>query len=643
MPTDPTGRVSHLPYMHRGVSWKQAVRVATTANGTLASAFANASTVDGVSLATGDRILLKNQTAGKENGIYTVNASGAPTRAFDMDQDSSSAVPASEVVGAVVYVTEGTTNANTFWYSTNTGSPAIGTDSLTFAQLTFSLTSPLTTKGDVFGYDTADARIPVGADGTVLTADSAQTLGVKWADPTGGTNAPITAALSNPPTEAELEAAIGNPAGFAGQSFVLTDSDTERRYAATSDGQRFSFAPLVDPTSGTVLTLAAAPSGGWGTLPQGQQVAAYYNGVTYWAYTKGTNGDVAVRSYTHSTGTVSSETVVHAALDTDTAHCTPSLLIRDSDHKIMIFYSAHNGTALYQWVSTSAEDISAGTETNLDSQLGGANYTYAEVMQLLDETNDPIYLFFRRDSGGVGQHWAYSKSTDGGSTWAAETDLFRTASAEGYWSATKSSDSRIDVMCTSDAATLGSNSLYHFYISGGDYFQTDGTQITATLPLGTASLTLVWAGSGDSAILGMCGMGADDNPVLTFRKYVADDDVRIMWSRWDGSSWTTVQVANNGWDSSDGRGTTDGGSVIDRRASNVVWASRNDSGTMHIYRYTTLDNGSTWLEEQITSGTTGDMRPAPVENYAPDLKVIWMHGVTTPPPDTDTGTNGYSA
>ena len=47
-------------------------------------------------------------------------------------------------------------------------------------------TSPLTTKGDVWGYSTTDARIPVGADGTVLTADSNETLGVKWAA-AGGT------------------------------------------------------------------------------------------------------------------------------------------------------------------------------------------------------------------------------------------------------------------------------------------------------------------------------------------------------------------------------------------------------------------------------------------------------------------------
>ena len=54
-------------------------------------------------------------------------------------------------------------------------------------------TSPLTTKGDIFGHSTVDARIPVGADTFVLTADSTQALGVKWAPGGAGTVTSLTA------------------------------------------------------------------------------------------------------------------------------------------------------------------------------------------------------------------------------------------------------------------------------------------------------------------------------------------------------------------------------------------------------------------------------------------------------------------
>jgi len=112
-----------------GTSWKASVRTASTAAGTLASDFANGDTVGGVAVSTGDRILIKDQASGSENGIYTVNASGAPTRATDFDAGTD------KISGTAVLVREGT-NADIAFMCTTDGTggnePEPGTDALTF-------------------------------------------------------------------------------------------------------------------------------------------------------------------------------------------------------------------------------------------------------------------------------------------------------------------------------------------------------------------------------------------------------------------------------------------------------------------------------------------------------------------------------
>lgn len=115
-------------------NWKQSVRCATTVAGTLASSFENGDTIDGIALATGDRILIKNQAAGAENGIYTVNASGAPTRATDFDSST-------EATAAVVPVASGSTLADTLWECT-TDNPTIGSTVITFTQLGAAVAAP---------------------------------------------------------------------------------------------------------------------------------------------------------------------------------------------------------------------------------------------------------------------------------------------------------------------------------------------------------------------------------------------------------------------------------------------------------------------------------------------------------------------
>lgn len=119
--TDATNK-SYVDNAVAGLSWKDTVRAATTANIALSAP----QTIDGVSVIANDRVLVKNQTTQSGNGIYLV-AAGAWTRATDADV-------AAELEGAAVYVGEGTTQADTAWVMTTNAPLTVGTTSLVWVQ-----------------------------------------------------------------------------------------------------------------------------------------------------------------------------------------------------------------------------------------------------------------------------------------------------------------------------------------------------------------------------------------------------------------------------------------------------------------------------------------------------------------------------
>ena len=109
-----------------GLDFKDSVRVATTATVTVSGPGA---AIDGITLSSGDRVLLKNQSTASENGIYVFNgAASALTRATDAD--SSVEVTA----GMFTFVEEGTVNADSGFVLTTDGTITVGSTSLAFAQ-----------------------------------------------------------------------------------------------------------------------------------------------------------------------------------------------------------------------------------------------------------------------------------------------------------------------------------------------------------------------------------------------------------------------------------------------------------------------------------------------------------------------------
>ena len=108
-----------------GLKTRIITRAATTGNITLSSDLQNGDTLDGVTLATGNKVLVKNQTDATENGIYNVVASGTATRNTDYNT-------VAELAGQLVIVQEGSTNADKIFLCTTDNSGSIGSVNIVF-------------------------------------------------------------------------------------------------------------------------------------------------------------------------------------------------------------------------------------------------------------------------------------------------------------------------------------------------------------------------------------------------------------------------------------------------------------------------------------------------------------------------------
>ena len=123
-----------------GLKTRIITRVATTANINLSNALENGDTLDGITLATGNKVLVKDQTDATENGIYNVVASGAATR--DTDYDT-----VAELAGQLVIVQEGSSNADKIFLCTTDNSGSIGSVNIVFTVVTPSNVGDVTLNG----------------------------------------------------------------------------------------------------------------------------------------------------------------------------------------------------------------------------------------------------------------------------------------------------------------------------------------------------------------------------------------------------------------------------------------------------------------------------------------------------------------
>jgi len=283
-----------------GLTYKAAVRAKTTgSNITLASAAPN--TLDGVTLAANDRILVTDQTAPAENGIYYVStlgtgANGVWTRSTDAN--TSAQVPG----GTTAFVNEGTANADTAWTLITNNPITLGTTGLTFSQTSglgqVVAGAGLTKTGNTLDVGTlATTRIVVNADtidlGQPVIGGSGAASGITkvTVDVYGRVTNTSTAVPSDIGAQ-PATTALTNLSALAGTGFLAQTSGTanngvfvERSLTTTTltitNPAGVAGNPTIDLTSGivTASTYTSVTVDTYGRVTAGTNPAVTQSGV----------------------------------------------------------------------------------------------------------------------------------------------------------------------------------------------------------------------------------------------------------------------------------------------------------------------------------------------------------------------------
>lgn len=220
-----------------GLDVKGSVRAATTANITLT----NTQNIDDVALAVGDRVLVKNQTTGSENGIYVV-ATGAWTRATDADN-----TPTGEVTsGMFTFVEQGTAYADSGWVLSTDGTITLGTTALSFVQFS--------------GAGSITAGDGLSKTGNTLAVNVANGIEIS------GDNVQLASSVAGD--------------GLTYTSGVIAVVGTSNRISVTADAIDISTSYV---GQNTITTLGTVTTGTWNATA----IASAYGGTGFTTYSKG--------------------------------------------------------------------------------------------------------------------------------------------------------------------------------------------------------------------------------------------------------------------------------------------------------------------------------------------------------------------
>lgn len=308
-------------------------------------------------------------------------------------------------------------------------------------------------------------------------------------------------------------------------------------------------------------------------------------------------------------------------------HGAPAILV-EPDKRLTVFWSGHNGGAMYYRTTLAPGDVSAwGPVHTLPSHVPGRlGFTYPNPV-LLSSEGDRAYLFWR------GADYSADFSTrDASGVWGPAQRMIANPGQRPYVKVASNDRATIAFAYTNGHPRETTTSIYYAAYRDGWLRHADGRRITrlGRGPIRPARGDLVYDGtrSHASSWVWDVALDAHQRPVIVYATFRNLRNHAYWYARWSGRRWSSHLMTYGGPTISPGTIETEysGGLALDHRDSSIVYLSRKVRGRFEIERWTTPDGGRRWRHVTVERGRTDAVRP--VVPHGPDgpVKLLWLHG-----------------
>lgn len=311
-------------------------------------------------------------------------------------------------------------------------------------------------------------------------------------------------------------------------------------------------------------------------------------------------------------------------------HNQSQILIRQSDNRLLAFYTEHNGLALRYRISLNPLDSSNwGNEITLNPVQA---YSYITPYQA---SNGNIFVFFRTAMGGGKYNWHYIKSTDGGVTFSSEILIFDDGNVQAYLISCQDGNK---VHFTASNGHPQSNSplninIYHLYFDLINETIHNSIGVSQTIPATTADMTLVVETLSNDTSWILDVIVKNGNPRIIYAFYPSGINTlwyekELWYVEFDGVNWinnTKISSTMSGYiedDVSIQERCYDGASRFDSQNSDIIWMPKQVNGILEIHKVD-ISNINDIIIEQITFNSLVDnWRPISVSSNKYNL--LWL-------------------